>query len=66
MKPAVSGMPAKDSRNKVKVSASSGWRLPSPVHWVSVVASAITGPPGPSLTSRTRVTMANAPIVARP
>ena len=58
MKPAVSGMPAIDSRKNPKTPATSGARRPSPVHFSNDVAS----PPA----SRTRVTIAKAPIVDGP
>ena len=57
-KPAVSGMPAIDSRKNANVPASSGERCPRPRHLSNVVDS----PPE----SRTRVTIANAPIIEKP
>ena len=58
MKPEVSGMPAIASRKNAKTPATSGASLPSPAHRLSAVAS----PPE----SRTMVTTAKAPTVAKP
>ena len=58
MKPAVSGMPAKDSRNRLIEAASTGDRLASPAQSETCEAS-----PSPL---RTTVRMANAPMVAIP
>ena len=56
-KPAVSGMPAIDSRKNAKAPATSGERLPRPAQRSSPVASPEA--------SRTRVTTAKAPSVAK-
>ena len=55
---AVSGIPAKASRNNVKTPASSGERRARPAHCDRCVAS-------PAL-SRTSVTTAKAPMVVKP
>ena len=55
VKPLVSGMPAKASRNSAKALATSGERFPRPAHCDRCVASPVE--------SRTRVTIAKAPIV---
>ena len=56
--PLVSGMPAKAIRNSANTPATSGERLPRPAQRDRCAAS----PPR----SRTSVTMAKAPIVAKP
>ena len=58
VKPLVSGMPANASRKNANMPATSGERRPRPAHRDRWVAS----PPE----SRTSVTTANAPIVAKP
>ena len=58
VKPAVSGMPASASRNRLMTAAVSGDRDASPAHCDRCVAS-----PSPS---RTRVRTAKAPIVVSP
>ncbi len=58
MKPAVSGIPAIESRKNANAPPSSGARRPTPVHRCSDVAS----PDG----SRTIDTTANAPSIANP
>ena len=57
-KPEVSGMPAIASRKKAKTAATTGDSLPSPAHR----SIAVVSPPP----SRTRLTTAKAPIVAKP
>ena len=56
--PLVSGIPAKASRKKAKTPATSGERLPSPAQRRRCAASPVS--------SLTRVTTANAPIVVNP
>ena len=58
MNPLVSGMPANAKRNRVKVVAANGERLPKPLQRFR----SVTSPDE----SRTRVTTANAPTVAMP
>jgi hypothetical protein len=58
VKPAVSGMPAKASRNRLITAAVSGDRDARPAHWDRWLAS-----PSPS---RTSVRTAKAPIVVSP
>ena len=58
MNPAVSGMPANDSRNRLIDAASTGERLASPAQSDTCEAS-----PSPL---RTTVRIANAPMVAMP